>query len=307
MFETTKSLKTKLLGINLSNPTIMPAGFLGVSADSLIRAYENGAGAVTTKSISLEERNGHANPTVLSFGYGLINAVGLSNPGIDEYVEEIKEVKKRKIPLILNTIGDDNQDFVDVAKMGEAAGVDIIEINISCPNVVHRKPYYADPELLSGLVQEVKDAVSIPIIVKLSPNVTNIKEIAKAVELAGADGISAINTVGPGMIINIETAKPVMAFKKGGLSGPAIKPIAIRCVYDIYEAVSIPIIGMGGITNGRDLIEMIMAGATAVGVGSAIYYRGLDVFKKICAEAHEWMRDNGYSSIKQIIGAAHES
>jgi len=150
LFETTKSLKTKLLGINLSNPTIMPAGFLGVSADSLIRAYDNGAGAVTTKSISLEERNGHANPTVLSFGYGLINAVGLSNPGIDEYVEEIKEVKKRKIPLILNTIGDDNQDFVDVAKMGEAAGVDIIEINISCPNVVHRKPYYADPELLSG-------------------------------------------------------------------------------------------------------------------------------------------------------------
>ncbi|OYT56108.1 MAG: dihydroorotate dehydrogenase B catalytic subunit [Candidatus Aenigmarchaeota archaeon ex4484_14] len=303
----TANLKTTLLGTELRNPTILAAGFLGVSAESLIRVYENGAGAVTTKSISIESRNGHANPTVLSFGHGLINAVGLSNPGIDNYIEEIKTVKEKKIPLILNTIGDRNEDFITVAKLGEAAGVDIIELNVSCPNVIHKKPYYSDPELLSSLVRNVKDAVSIPVIVKLSPNVTDIKEIAKAVEDAGADGISAINTVGPGMIINIETAKPVMAFKKGGLSGPAIKPVAIRCVYDIYETVDIPVIGIGGIMNGKATVEMIMAGASAVGIGSAIYYRGLDVFKKISEELSEWMDNNGYTSIKQLVGAAHES
>lgn len=303
----TANLKTTLLGTELRNPTILAAGFLGVSAESLIRVYENGAGAVTTKSISIESRNGHANPTVLSFGHGLINAVGLSNPGIDNYIEEIKTVKEKKIPLILNTIGDRNEDFITVAKLGEAAGVNIIELNVSCPNVIHKKPYYSDPELLSSLVRNVKDAVSIPVIVKLSPNVTDIKEIAKAVEDAGADGISAINTVGPGMIINIETAKPVMAFKKGGLSGPAIKPVAIRCVYDIYETVDIPVIGIGGIMNGKAAVEMIMAGASAVGIGSAIYYRGLDVFKKISEELSEWMDNNGYTSIKQLVGAAHES
>jgi len=164
----------------------------------------------------------------------------------------------------------------------------------------------ADKNLTRKLISSVKKvSKKVPIMPKLTPNVLDIADIAKACEKAGADAISAINTV-TGMLINVETGKPVLSYKTGGLSGPLIKPIALRCVYDIYEEVKIPILGMGGICNGRDALEMIMAGANAVGVGSAIYYRGIGVFNKIVNEMKALMKKNNYKSIKEIIGRAHE-
>lgn len=300
------SLKTSVFGIDFKNPVVLSAGILGVSHSTMIRAFNSGAGAVTTKSISLKAKTGHNNPTVIGYEAGLMNAVGLSNPGIDAFADEIKKVKEKKIPLILNTIGDSPEEMAEVARKGEDAGADIIELNPSCPNVVHCKPYASDPELISELIKTVKKEVKIPVIAKLSPNVPDIKIIAKACEKAGADGITAINTVGPGMLIDIVSRKPVLHFKTGGLSGPAIRPVAVRCVYDIYEAVKIPIIGVGGVTNCRDAIEMMMAGASLVGIGSAVYYKDIDVFGSIASEIDKWMKENGYKDVKELTGVAHE-
>ena len=182
-----------------------------------------------------------------------------------------------------------------------------VELALSCPHT----PGYGmlagqhTPKATFDTVSVVRKNTDLPIIVKLSPNVDNIVSLAKAAEEAGADAISACNSVGPGMIINIDSNEPVLDFSIGGLSGPAIRPIAVRCVYEIYEHVNIPIIGIGGITTGRDAIEMMMAGATAVGIGSAVYYRGVDVFKKINAEIEDWLVSNNYSTVKDIIGKAH--
>ncbi len=299
-------IKTSFLGEDLKNPLVLSAGILGVSSSTMIRAYNCGAAAVTTKSISIAPRQGHKNPTVIAYEKELMNAVGLSNPGIDAFTEEIKKTRQKNIPLILNTIGDTPNDMAKVAKKGESAGAGMIELNPSCPNVTHEKPYASDPKLLKELITTVKKQVKIPVIVKLSPNVENIKEIAKAAEQAGADGITAINTVGPGMLIDIASKKPVLDFKTGGISGPAIRPIAVRCVYDIYETVKIPIIGVGGITSANDAIEMMMAGATLAGIGSAIYYHDIGIFKKIANDMEKWLKQNNYKNIEEVIGAAHE-
>jgi len=300
-------LNVKLSGLKLRNPTILASGFLGVSGKLLKRVAE--AGAVTTKSIGMKPRKGHPNPTVLEFGHGIMNAVGLSNPGYEKFKEEIKIAKEGQVPVIASIFAGNPEDFSFLAKEMEDANADAIELNISCPNL---KPgekigevIGKNPDLSYEVVKSVKKVVKIPVITKLTPNVNDIKVIAEAVERAGTDIISAINTVGPGIIIDVETAKPVLANKFGGLSGPAIHPIAVKCVYDIYETVKVPIIGIGGVSNGKDAIEMIMAGASAVGIGTAIYYRGIEVFKKVCDEITEFLESHGYSSLEEIRGMAH--
>ena len=181
----------------------------------------------------------------------------------------------------------------------------MIEVDISCPHLDYGKPYYADAELIAKVTKIVKkNAGKIPVSIKLSPNVYDIKEIAHAAEKAGADAITAINTV-TGMVIDITARKPILANKIGGVSGPALKPIAVRCVYEIYETVKIPIIGTGGVTYGKDAVEMIMAGATAVGIGSGVYYRGIGIFKKVCNEMASWMKKNKVKSLEEIRGKAH--
>ena len=235
----------------------------------------------------------------------MLNAIGLSNPGIREFVDEIKIVKKTKKPIIGSIIGSNEDEF---GKLARSIGnyVDVIEINVSCPNVEKiGQEIGKDPELVGKIVKKVKGRVDAPAIAKLSPNVNDIAEIAKAAEKAGADAITAINTLGPGMAINIEAKQPVLANKFGGMSGPAIKPIAVANVYKIYEAVKIPIIGTGGVLNGKDAIEMVMAGASAVGVGSAVYYRGNNVFEMIKKEMIQWMKKNKVKTLKEIIGIAH--
>lgn len=302
------NLETEICGIKFKNPAILASGILGVTGSSLLNMEKNGAGGVVTKSISLKERKGHPAPIILSFESGLINAVGLSTMGMEDSIKEIGFYKKNTdSPIIASIFASSMDEFGQVAKEISKAKPDLIEVNVSCPNVESEfgKPFGTDPKVSSEVVKTVKQNTKIPIIVKLSPNVTNIVEIAKAVEQAGADAISAINTIGPGMIIDIKTAKPILANKIGGVSGPAIRPIAVRCIYQISQNIKKPVIGIGGITNGKDAIEMMMAGASAVQIGSAVYYRGPKVFKKIKEEMEKFMDESGYTDLKQIIGKAH--
>ena len=303
-------LKTSLAGVKLENPTVLASGILGVTGSSLAFVARNGAGAVTAKSVSLQPRKGHPNPTVLPFESGLINAVGLSNPGAEEFLGEMEYAKKNAgVPVIASLVEFRANDYAKLAKKVASAKPDLIEVNISCPNVDDEfgRPFSHSAELAAVVTKVVKKAVSIPVFVKLSPNVPNIAEIASAVENAGADGITAINTLGPGMLIDVYSRKPTLTNKRGGLSGPAIRPIAVRCVYEIAKATNLPIIGTGGVMSGKDAIEMIMAGASAVGVGTGVYYRGPAIFREMCREMEEFMDSEGYKSIEEMKGVAHEA
>ncbi|MBN2518711.1 MAG: dihydroorotate dehydrogenase [Candidatus Altiarchaeota archaeon] len=301
-------LKTELCGVELRNPTILASGVLGTFPSSLKRAADMGAGAVTIKSIGSEKREGHKNPTMVEVEGGYLNAIGLSTPPLNETLEEIREYKKiSKTPMIASFYATVAGDFSKVTEKIAAAGPDLLEVNISCPNVQDEfgTPFSCDPKKSAKIVKSIKKATGIPLLVKLSPNVPSIAQIAKAVERAGADGITAINTVGPGMVIDLKTRAPVLANKRGGMSGPAIKPIMVRCVYDIFEVVDIPIVATGGIMTGEDAAEAIMAGARAVGIGTAIGQRGVDIFKKITKELDTFMNKEGYRNLDQMRGVAH--
>ncbi len=301
-------LKTNICGVRLSNPTVLASGIVGVTAASLINAADNGAGAVTTKSISINERKGHTAPVILSTKSFTINAVGLSNAGIEDSLPEIEfAVRHSKSPVIASIFANKINDFGILAERISTVKPQLIEVNISCPNVDAEfgKPFSIDPDAAAEVTAKVKENTKIPVIIKLSPNVLDIKLIAKAVEEAGADAITAINTLGPGMSIDIRTKMPILSNKFGGISGPAIKPIAVKAVYDIYQTVKIPIIGTGGINNAEDALEMMMAGASAIGIGSGVYYEGIEVFKKVTDDMEKFMKKEGYSSLKDIIGAAH--
>jgi dihydroorotate dehydrogenase (NAD+) catalytic subunit len=273
-------------------------------AGSMQRMINCGAGAIVTKSIGMQPREGYANPTVVELEYGLLNAMGLPNPGIELYGEEVKKLRTTNVPIIGSIYAANADEFVSLAEKMQRFGANALELNVSCP---HAKQYGlevgCDPVLLQEIVTSVKQNVSIPVFVKVSPNIMNLMQIVQAAEKTGADAIVAINTV-KAMKIDLETKHPVLANKTGGYSGKAIKPIGVRCVYDIAQAVDIPIIGVGGITTGEDAIEYFMAGASAVQIGSAVYYRGPDVFKSVCEEIKTWMKNHGYTTIKELIGAA---
>ena len=298
-------LQTNLCGIKLKNPTILASGILGVTKESVERIGKSGAGAVTLKSLCHEERFGNSNPTMFGYDDVFFNAVGLPGQGIDSAMKDFEKLDNLSIPVIGSIYGYRIEQFGEVAKKMSSLKPAMIEVDISCPHMDYGKPYYADPELTAKVTHAVKqNAGKIPISIKLSPNVHDIKEIAHAAEKAGADAITAINTA-TGMAIDLDSRKPVLANKIGGISGPALKPIALRCVYEIYETVKIPIIGTGGVTYGKDAIEMIMAGATAVGIGTGIYYRGIDVFRKVCGEMEVWMKKNKIKNLDEIRGCAH--
>lgn len=304
-------LSVQLASLKLDNPTILASGIIGVAKGSLESAVENGAGAVTTKSISIEPRKGHETPIMVETEGGFLNAVGYTNPGIDSAIEEFSDWKP-KAPIILSLVGKDEQEYSILADKLKSAKknfkIDAVEIVLSCPHT----PGYGlmagqdTPEHTHNITKLLKSKLSVPLIVKFSPSSLGIGALAKAAEDAGADAINMGNTIGPGMKIDIEQKKPVLGFKMGGLSGPAMHPITVRSVYDIYQAVKIPIIGTGGVTYGKDAIELIMAGASAIGIGTAVWYRGQDVFKKVSKEIQEWMEKNNYSSIKELVGVAHE-
>jgi dihydroorotate dehydrogenase (NAD+) catalytic subunit len=275
-------------------------------AGSMERVFNCGAGGVVSKSIGLEPKNGYPNPTVVELDHGILNAMGLPNPGINHYGKEIDVLKKLKIPIIGSIFGSTSKEFVVLAKKMENFGVNAIELNMSCP---HAKGYGleigSDLKLVKEITLKVKESTGLPVFIKLSSNLPSIAEIAKSAEEGRADGIVAINTV-KAMKIDLELRIPILSNRIGGYSGKAIKPIGVRCVYEISKSVDIPVIGVGGITTGKDALEYIMAGSSAVQIGSGIYYRGIDVFKKICKEMEVWMKDNGYKDISKLIGVAHK-
>jgi dihydroorotate dehydrogenase (NAD+) catalytic subunit len=301
-------ISVDLAGIKLRNPLVLASGIMGVSAASLKYVQDNGAGAVTMKSIGPEERTGHNNPTCYVWGQGITNAVGLSNPGIDEALPIAKEMKATlTVPLFASIFADKVDNFVAVAQKMLEAQPDAIEINLSCPNTENDfgRMFALDAGDTEKLVAAVKKiSGTTKIFAKLTPDAPNIAEIGKAAEAAGADAITATNTLS-GLVIDIRAKRPILTNKFGGLSGPSIKPVTVRAVYQLYKAVKIPIIGTGGVTTGEDAIEMIMAGATAVGMGSAIYYRGIEAFRTATEEIVAFMLDEGYTSISQMKGLAH--
>jgi dihydroorotate dehydrogenase (NAD+) catalytic subunit len=274
-------------------------------AGSMTRIFKSGAAAIVTKSIGLKPRKGYPNPSVIELECGLLNAMGLPNPGIEEFKTEVIKLKKSKITIIGSIFGSNSNEFTLLGTKMQDAGVNALELNMSCP---HAKGYGleigSNQKNVEKITAKVKSSVSIPVFVKISPNLTDVPKIAQSAEKGGADAIVAINTL-KAMKIDIETKRPILSNKIGGYSGKAIKPIGIRCVYEIYKKVDIPIIGVGGINTGEDAIEYLMAGASAIQIGSAIYSREINVFEKICKEIKNWMKTNNYKKIDELIGVAN--
>ncbi len=307
-------LSVNFCGVRFENPLVLASGVLGVTADGMAQVVRNGAGGVTSKSLWPYEHKGHPNPTIITSEHWMLNAVGIPDAGPEKAAEELARFREVcKAPFIANIVGGKMEDYVTIAREVGRFKPDLIEVNISCPNVEDElgKPMACSMAKSSEVTRLVKAALKevgaeqIPVTIKLSPNVESIVSIAESVLDAGADGITAINTVGPGMAINIDFARPILANRVGGLSGPAIKPLAVKYVYDIYRARRCPIIGTGGICTGEDAIEMMMAGATLVGVGTAVWMRGQDVFAKIVSEMNAWCDTHGVTHLQDLIGKAH--
>ena len=296
-------LKSKVCGIEFDNPLLLAAGVMGSTASSLNWALDSGAAGVVTKSFSIESNEGYKNPTTVAVEGGILNAIGLSSQGVENFKEELEKVNGITIASIY---GSNPSEFEFI--VGEINDlVDCIELNVSCPHAMcgYGSSIGVNPELTQEIVKASKKSSKVPIWTKLTPNVTDIKEIAIAAEKGGSDGITAINTVGPGMKIDIKTAKPVLYNKFGGMSGPAIHPVAVRMVHETAQAVKIPIVGMGGIRNAEDAIEMILAGASAVAVGTA-NFTDPEICEKIVKGIEEYMMQYHVQDIRELIGAVHE-
>ena len=297
-------LEVNLSGLNLKSPIILASGILGVSYSSMKRVIDAGAGAVTTKSIGPKPRKGYKNPSIIEIYSGtFLNSVGLGNPGINEFIYEIKEFKKHDIPLIVSVFGDTEENYLNVAIKAENAGADAIEINISCPHA-EVSSIGIDKDLTYKLVKYIKQKLKIPLFVKLNPNVTDIIEIGLAAQKAGANGIVAINTCSA-LKIDVNTKRPILSHGSGGLSGKAIHPIAIKKVFDLYKVLKIPVIGCGGIDSWQDVIEFFLAGASAVQIGTALY-KGTEIIKEINDGIIQYLKDHDSSSINEIKGLAHK-
>jgi dihydroorotate dehydrogenase (NAD+) catalytic subunit len=298
-------LETEVSGLSLRNPTILASGILGISAESLREVAHAGAGAVTTKSVGLEPREGYANPTVIQVEYGLLNALGLPNPGIRNFSEEIKKLGDLEVPLIVSIYGYSAEEYGKIAQIAEDSGADALELNLSCPHVKRTGAEIGqNPEKIKDILRKVKALVKVPVFAKLTPNVTDIVKLARAAVSGGVDAVTAINTI-KAMAVDIETARPILANKVGGLSGGAVKPVAVRCVYEIFEAVDVPIIGCGGIRTWKDAVEFLLAGASAVQIGSAIAYEDLAVFNSTTNGIAKYLKEKGFRSVKEIVGMAH--
>ena len=308
--KTSHLIKPDFLNLKMDSPLVLASGILGLTASSMARVVRFGAGAVTSKSFNLEWRKGHKNPSIIPFEHGLLNAVGLSNPGVDEMVKEIRLFRQKSdAPIFASIFGRTIEEFAEVAKRAAEGRPHLIEVNVSCPNVRSEfgTPFGDSPQDTAQITRLVKKAAGdIPVSVKLGPHGPGIGLMARVCEENGADAITAINTAGPGMLIDIRVRKPVLSNKTGGISGPAILPIAVKSVYEVYENVRIPIIATGGVTHWQDAVQMLLAGATLIGVGTAVYYEGLEVFDKINKGIESYMRENGFGVLKELRGLAHE-
>lgn len=301
-------ITVNLAGVQLANPTVLASGILGYSAETLENVVKGGAGGVVTKSVGLKPREGYANPTVVQTSCGLINAMGLPNPGIDGYVEELRQAKvSLDVPLIVSVYGYSAEEYGAIAKKAVAAGADAVELNVSCPHVKDTGSEIGqNEEILIGVVRKAKASIGKPVFVKLSPNVTSVADMAEAAVKAGADGLTVMNTV-KAMALDVETALPILSNRVGGLSGSAIKPIALRCVYEVYERVKVPIMGCGGVMDWRDAVEFLLVGASAVQIGTGVSVRGPDIFRQVAHGIEKYVKTKGFGRLGDVVGLSHRS
>ena len=300
------NLQVSLPGLDLKNPIIPASGCFGFGREFAEYYDLSELGSIMIKATSLEPRLGNSVPRVAETPGGMLNAIGLQNPGVEQVMAtELPYLEQFDLPIIANIAGTTEEDYVEVARrISKAPNVTALEVNISCPNVkVGGITFGTNAEVAAALTRAIKEVSSVPVYVKLSPNVTNIVEIAKAVEAAGADGITMINTL-LGMRLDLKTGKPVIANGTGGLSGPSIKPVAIRMVHDVYKAVNIPIIGMGGVSTAEDVLEFLYAGASAVAVGTANFVNPY-VCPDIIADLPRVLKKYGFEKVTDAIGFAH--
>ena len=301
------NLAVEFAGIRMRNPVVTASGTFGYAKEFEPYLDLNRLGAVVVKTITRLPRAGNPAPRIVETPAGMLNAIGLQNVGIDAFLrEKLPFLRTLGPPLIVNVAGESVEDFRELAKrVGDQEGVAAIELNVSCPNVAGGLDFSTDPALTYQVVKAAREATHLPIIPKLSPNVTDIRAIARAAEDAGADGLSLINTL-VGMAIDVRTRRPKIANVTGGLSGPAIRPVAIRMVWQVAQTVRLPILGMGGIVTGEDAVEFLLAGATAVAVGTASFIDPTSVVKVI-----EGLRDycaaSGVTEVRELVGAARIS
>lgn len=287
-------LATSVGTLQLENPLMLASGVLDMTAGSMERC--RAAGAVVTKSVGLEERPGYGNPSVVELEHGVLNAMGLPNPGVDSYVEELADVD---VDVVGSIFGRGSDEFVAVAEK-MAPHVAALELNMSCP---HAGGYGAGvpTDSIAGLVRAVKNAVAVPVWVKLGAE--NILERGRAAVQGGADAVVAINTL-KAMAIDVDVARPILANVTGGLSGPAIRPVGVRCVWELAGALDVPVVGVGGVSSAEDVVEYLMAGASAVEVGSGLHPGGVGLFEELCRDLRRWLTGHGYDSVEGIVGLA---
>ncbi len=300
------NLEVVVASLRLRHPIMLASGVLGTTPDMLIKAYKAGASAVVTKSLTVSPREGNPNPVIVELRFGLLNAIGLANPGVENYLAECLENEKTiaEVPVIFSIAGAKVEDYVKPASLISEVGLaKALELNLSCPHVHETRQFSEDPKLTAQVVKAVSAVTSLPVFVKLGLT-TNLMEVAEAAVKHGASAITAINTI-RAMAIDIYARRPVLSSIYGGLSGPAIKPIALRVVYELYEEFDVPLIGVGGVSRWQDVVEFLMAGATAVQVGTAVYRRGLKVFRELVNGLKRYMEEEGFRDVNELVGIAH--
>lgn len=295
-------ISTSVGPIVLERPTMLASGILGISLDVFGRLYKEGAGALVTKSLSKEPWDGYPNPTIIGLGSGYLNAVGLSNPGAPYFAKMLSS--NQTIPIIVSLVGSIPEDFTFMIKQFENVKILGYELNLSCPHVEKVGLEVGDnPELVHNIIKSVKKESKVPVIAKVGLGSSDyLKTVSTACE-SGIDGITAINTL-RAMAIDVETGRPILSHKIGGLSGPPIKPIAVRCVYEISSKFDIPIIGCGGISSWEDAVEFLLAGASAVQIGSAVGEKWTGVFSEINNGISKYMERKNFTKIKEMVGIA---
>ena len=296
-------MRVNLCGVELKNPVTVASGTFGFGREYGAFFDISRLGGISVKGLTPLPRNGNPSPRIAETPMGMLNSVGLQNPGVDAFIaHELPELRRHDITVIANISGNTPEEYGEMCEKLSAAGVDMIEVNISCPNVkAGGLAYGTRPELAAEVTAVAKAHSTVPVMVKLSPNVTDVTEIARAVEGAGADAVSLINTL-RGMVIDVKTRRPILKMNTGGLSGPAVLPVAVRMVWEVHNAVKVPILGMGGISSGSDAAQMMLAGASAVAVGAATFadpfapVRVLEELEAICDA-------QGLKSVTELTGA----
>ena len=301
-------LAVRCAGVSLRNPFLLASGVWGESGESLAGAWNAGAGGVITKSIGSVPRSGYPNPTIEAYDrWGLLNAMGLPNPGIDEYPREIEVARGAGATVIGSIFGGDPEEFARLAARMASTGVVALELNLSCP---HAEGFGTEvggtPKDVEAVVRAVTKVVSIPVIAKITPNTSDAAGLALAAERGGAAAVSAINTL-RAIAIDVRLRRPVLAHGLGGLSGPAVKPVGLACVWQIFEKVSIPVIGVGGIATAQDALEYVMAGARAVEVGTQVTFDGIALFGRLAKDLSKLLDELGYARLDDAVGVAHRA